>query len=285
MQFTKKDILSFFKKRGFRIFPLLWLVIIVAIILYKKVPTIDNLFLNLTGLFGFVKWDTYLSSGVWSIGNELVFYAFFAIFIFLAKYSKSLLFAFAVLVFGLYVYFAFFKLTASLTLVSQWSVYTNPLNQLFLFFGGFLIGILLCKVQLTNSYALLLLFVGVLLFVAFPVSGNAIKLVTGFNRLVFTLSCFLICIGFYKLNFQLSAMFHKPLVLLGEISYSVYLLHSIVYKLFTNFMINVYEIPVPLRMGVFVVLSLSLSYLVSEYYEKYFIRLGRRKVFWKKEVV
>lgn len=71
---TAHEVIIFFKKRILRIFPLLWLVTIVSILMHRKLPDINNLILNLTGLFGFIKWDTYFSPGVWSIGNELVFY-------------------------------------------------------------------------------------------------------------------------------------------------------------------------------------------------------------------
>jgi len=39
---------------------------IIAIILSGKMPNPFDLFLNLSGLFGFVKWDAYFSPGIWS---------------------------------------------------------------------------------------------------------------------------------------------------------------------------------------------------------------------------
>lgn len=82
MEPTKDDIIYFFNKRIYRIYPLLWLATISSIILSRKFPDIQNLALNLTGLFGLFKWDTYFATGAWSIGNELVFYIFFPLFIF-----------------------------------------------------------------------------------------------------------------------------------------------------------------------------------------------------------
>ena len=79
---TMNEIISFVKKRIYRIFPLLWLVTILSIIGSNKWPNVFDLFLNLTGLFGFVKWDTTFATGIWSIGNELVFYSVFPLFIF-----------------------------------------------------------------------------------------------------------------------------------------------------------------------------------------------------------
>jgi exopolysaccharide production protein ExoZ len=120
MKPSKEDIVSFFKKRIFRIFPLLWLVTIIAVILTRKSPDFYNLFLNLTGLFGFIKWDTYFSAGVWSIGNELVFYVFFPFFILFIKKLKPLMLVLTFVLLGLYLYFAFVKLNPDLTLSEQW---------------------------------------------------------------------------------------------------------------------------------------------------------------------
>ena len=107
MKPSRRDLVSFFKKRVFRIFPLLWLVTIIAIILSRKIPDLTNLFLNLSGLFGFISWDTYFSTGVWSIGNELVFYVFFPFFILFIKKFKPLMVLLGTIIFGLYFYFAF----------------------------------------------------------------------------------------------------------------------------------------------------------------------------------
>ena len=79
-----KDVKDFFVKRLFRIFPLLWLATILTII--TRFPTDGMpgpyiLFINFTGLFGFIDWTEAIGTGVWSIGNELVFYIFFPIFI------------------------------------------------------------------------------------------------------------------------------------------------------------------------------------------------------------
>jgi exopolysaccharide production protein ExoZ len=279
MKPSKDEIISFFKKRVFRIFPLLWLVTIVAILLSKKVPDFGDLSLNLSGLFGFVKWDTYFSPGVWSIGNELVFYVFFPFFVFFAKSSKSVLTILSGVIFGLYLYFAFFKLSQDQTLGEQWRNYVNPLNQVFLFLGGFLIGLLLHKLKLSTAIVLLMMFTGLGLFIFYPVSGDSIHLVTGINRLIFTACCFLICISFYKITFTLPSVIHKPLTLLGEASYSVYLLHPIIYTLtgiaFKFIGNHVYVFPESVRLLTAVGSTLLISYFVYQYFEKYFMKLGR----------
>lgn len=279
MKPSKEDIVSFFKKRFFRIFPLLWLVTIVAIILSRKTPDCYNLFLNLSGLFGFIKWDTYFSSGVWSIGNELVFYVFFPFFMLFTKKLKPLMFVLSFVLFGLYLYFAFVKLNPSQTLSEQWKYYINPLNQVFLFLGGFLVGFFFHNIKIKNSIIFALIILTFSVFTFYPVPGGTINMVTGINRLVFTFCCFLICFCFYKLTFKFPEFIHKPLKLLGEASYSVYLLHPIVWGLTgiaTGIVSkHIFYVPVPARLTVSISLTLIVSYFVYQYFEKYFMRLGR----------
>jgi peptidoglycan/LPS O-acetylase OafA/YrhL len=279
MKPSKEDILSFFKKRVFRIFPLLWLVTIVAILLSPTIPDFTNLFLNLSGLFGFIRWDKYLSIGVWSIGNELVFYVFFPFFILFIKRFKPLMILLALVLFGLYLYFAFVKLNPDLRLSEQWKNYVNPLNQVFLFLGGFLIGFILQDTKIKNSAFVFFLFLAFALFTFYPVTGDIINIVTGTNRLIFTASCFIICICFYKLTFKIPKFIHKPLTLLGEASYSVYLLHPIVWSL-TSFASGLYSkynffFPGSARLILSVVSTLIISYYVYQYFEKYFMKLGK----------
>lgn len=279
MKPSKEDLFSFFKKRVFRIFPLLWLVTIVALLLSRKIPDFTNLFLNLSGLFGFMRWDKCFSAGVWSIGNELVFYVFFPFFILFLKRFKTLMILLALVLFGLYLYFAFVKLNPHMTLGEQWKNYVNPLNQVFLFLGGFLIGFLLNDTKIKNSVIFFLLLLAFVLFTFYPASGDIINIVTGTNRLVFTTCCFLICICFYKLTFKFPTAIHKPLILLGEASYSVYLLHPIVWSLtsMTSVLFSkyIFYFPISARMILSVISTLIISYYVYQHFEKYFIKLGK----------
>ncbi|MGN6511327.1 MAG: acyltransferase family protein [Chitinophaga sp.] len=274
------DVATFLKKRFFRIFPLLWLVMIFSIIISKKMPSIDILFLNLTGLFGLLKWDAYISVGAWSIGNELVFYLFFPVFILLVRKSIPLFIFFLMLLLGVYIYFAFGILDATKPLASQWKNYVNPLNQVFLFLSGFLIGLIGKRIKLNTLLNLILLFAAFALFLFYPAEENIINLVTGFSRLVFTLSCIVICFCFYKLTMEMPLWVDRPLAMLGEISYSVYLLHPLVYAVI-NFVLlhwltelNLWQV----KLSITVLATLVASYLTYNYYEKYFMKFGKRAV-------
>ena len=102
-----------------------------------------------------------------------------------------------------------------------------------------------------------------LLFLFYPTSSDTISLVTGIDRLVFTVAAVLICFGFFKMSVRLNDVVHKPLSTLGEASYSVYLLHPVIYGIgnwfFAKFADHVYNFP---------------WYLVYQYFEKYFMSKG-----------
>jgi peptidoglycan/LPS O-acetylase OafA/YrhL len=255
------DIVDFGIKRVFRIFPLLWIVIFFTILVHRSFPGYYRLLLNMTGLFGFIKWDYYIATGSWSIGNELVFYALFPLFVYASKrHVKS--FMIVVLFFlSLYIVFAFFELSETLPLADQWKSYINPINQVFLFLGGFLIGFIR-----KSKYSLPVLLVSLALFVLIPASGNIIALVTDWNRLFFTSICFLICLSVYKLP----SIKIPPLSFLGEISYSLYLIHPIIY-----FALKPYLSGIAL-LAICAIITLACSAISYFLIERQFIKLGKR---------
>jgi peptidoglycan/LPS O-acetylase OafA/YrhL len=69
--------------------------------------------------------------------------------------------------------------------------------------------------------------------------------------------------------------------MLGEISYSVYMLHPIVHRTIL-YPINYvrehfFQIPESVRFALAVILTLLISYFVYQYFEKFFIRLGKQR--------
>lgn len=218
----------FFVRRVFRIFPLLWLVTLAAVVLAGIVPNLLDLFLNLTGLFGFVAWDTYFATGAWSIGNELVFYAVFP-FIVLAARMRFGLAIMGIALGGAYLAFAFAVLRPDVPLGDQWSSYVNPLNQVFLFYSGFVLGHVLRTVSLRRPVAHLMLLGALAGFLLWPTGAEAVELVTGWNRIAFTVVCIVLCAAVYKLSPNPWGPVHRVFLVLGHISYAVYLLHPLIY--------------------------------------------------------
>jgi exopolysaccharide production protein ExoZ len=269
---------KFFVRRAFRIFPLLWFATATTLVIFfYETRNWAEVFLNLTGLFSIVKWDANIAIGAWSIGNELAFYLFVPLLVYLARKSSWGLLALGAVSAAIYFYFAFEVLQPDVPLDAQWRDYVNPLNQGFLFVGGFIIGHFMKDISFKHpGFPLAFIAIGVLVLALFPAQGDPSNLVTGTARVVFTLACFLVCVGAYKLEWSAPRWVDLPLGKLGEASYSVYLLHPLVYRLTTLVYLELFHYPLSIQFGASIVLTLVLGYWMYKYVERYFIRLGRR---------
>ncbi|WP_460608386.1 acyltransferase family protein [Hymenobacter terrigena] len=279
LQLTTTELREFYNKRFFRIFPLLWLATLFSIAISKHIPNGIDLLLNLTGLFGLFKWDTYFATGAWSIGNELCFYIAFPLLVYLIKKFKRGFFLVLVSAFGISGYFAFNRLYSNLPLSAQWHTYTNPLNQFLFFLGGVAIGNFISPPRMKGWLSLILGLIGFTAFVLIPIQGNAIALVTGSNRLFFTSSCFLICYSFFSLV-HTSSPVDKPLLMLGQASYSLYLLHPLVYaftKAFFSKFVKIFHISNINLLYTSIIISLLVSYLSYQYFERFFIKFNQKR--------
>lgn len=281
LELTGNELLSFYKKRALRIFPLLWAATVFSIVLSKKIPAAIDVILNLTGLFGFVKWNTYFATGAWSIGNELVFYSVFPLLLFAFRKSRALLLLLTAFIAVCYVYFSFYLIDPAKDLGLQWSLYTNPLNQALFFLSGMALNWVFHDKLIRWPVILALLISGVLTFLFFPTDTNASDLVTGVTRVVFTFSSLLICLSFYKLTYVLPFRLRNGLSFLGRASYSIYLLHPIAYavsKVLLNLLFKHYFAVPNFVIALFAgIASLFVSYYSYEYFEVYFINMGRKK--------
>lgn len=270
---------DFFTKRIFRIYPLLWIATILAtmfVIFGGEMPGRMRFLLNMTGLFGFVRPHDTIANGAWSIGNELVFYIIFP-FLVLAMKRKLLIIP-IVISLVLYVLFSFVFLDTSRILAHNWPVYTNPLNQIFLFVAGFTLGMFNYK---NTKVAVIMLVVAIAIFILLPTTGDLINIVTGYERIVYSVLSIVICYAFYMLNSKVPVL-HKPLSKLGEASYSVYLLHPIVFSAMAYIIkdrVIMWMVSAPV--------TIVLAYLMYLKLEKPFIEIGKmiNKVPTKREAI
>lgn len=282
LHLEKKSLVNYFTKRFFRIFPLFWLSIALTLIVALKNISVAKLLLNVSGIFGFVAWDKYIATGTWSIGNELVFYLFFPLLIFLFRKSRIYFTLVGIIFLMIYHCFAFYIFNPNDSLHNQWTNFVNPLNHLFLFYMGMLIPILF-QHKLSNIMAALFILVGSIMLFGFPSGKDGIHLLYGFNRWIFTIGSLLICIGFYKIELVLPKLLERALQQSGEISFGVYLLHPIVYQLLCVLIRKVqpyYAFPSSngLLIALAIALTLLISKLVYKYFELYFIKTGAKMI-------
>ncbi len=130
-------------------------------------------------------------------------------------------------VFGIYSYYAFAVIGKAADMGSAWKDYINPVNQGFLFLAGVAIGKLFMDgVRLSQRNALIVLFVLAVVFCLYPATGNQISIVSGYPRLLFTALCIICVYSSACISISESSIAHKLMEKLGEISYSMYMLHG-----------------------------------------------------------
>ncbi|MCU1758696.1 acyltransferase [Pseudomonas sp. 14P_8.1_Bac3] len=227
------DIFYFVAKRYLRLIPAFWvactlLIWMVSVMSPSFEITDDKIISNFTLSFGFTKPGDYLTTGGWSIGNEMVFYAFFPLVMMLPRFRPTLMIISLLLSFSIYWYFAFIKLTPSLDFGDQWYTYIDPMNQAFLFFAGVAIAWVSTTHKLMgNRSNTLILFASIAVFCFYPASGNQINIIYGWTRLAFTAACAACCFAVLNTEFKINEFSKKILYTAGVLSYSLYMFHGI----------------------------------------------------------
>lgn len=263
---------NYLLKRVARIFPLMILTMALTI-LYRPSYDIHTVFLNITGLFGFFEYNKYIGTGMWSIGNELVFYIFFPFILFLFENKKTGFNSVFILGLFAFIVYSFFVINPE---TDSWNDYINPVNQFFYFLTGILLSSINTQYKFFTKPLLpaIVSLVAILIFTFYPVTGNDDYLIYGFNRLVFSLCCIALCISFYALNSAIKTenIYLKPFIILGEISYGVYLLHPLVSVYFNKFVeiTSIGAVSSKIKLPVAVTITIVLSYLSYNYFEKKF---------------
>lgn len=278
-------IIGFSIKRFFRIAPLFYLATTSMIILiaaqcfinknFSDFPSVKEIIFNYTLIFGWISPSNYITTGAWSIGNELVFYSIFPFMIFLLNKSIKSLSVFFLGTIFISVYFSEFLMDSNQSLSDQWSIYINPLHLLYFFVAGFIIGTLLKRgIKIKRIYLLLLLISSVLLFVLLPAEAD-IAYVTGANKVLFSLVVFCFCIFAAFWGDTRKTVFTKLFKFFGDTSYSIYLIHPLVYIVlkvvfdFINFSSTISLIILSTA------LTLAISFIIFKYVERPFIKKGK----------
>ena len=283
----RKFMAEYLAKRFLRIAPLFWLATTLTIFNNYQItpkpasiPLPQTLWLNYTLTFGWLKPNAYIATGAWSIGNELVFYSVFPFLLLALSRSRkvfAILVASSVLI-GLG--FSFYGMTASVSLAEQWSTYVNPLNQFYFFAVGAAIGVAAVGLrQRISPIWLAAAFVAAwVAFTFWPVEDGQIFVVTGFERILFSLLCFVLCYAVAAWRKPFHPLAASVLGYLGTASYSIYLLHPIIFNrmIYINRVAKFGLTAGQVAFGVAMPLSLIAAGLCYKFLEKPFMRLGKK---------
>ncbi len=268
--------LKFLILRLFRIWPLLWLAVLLRYAIHPY--DAETIALNLTTAFGFIAPDRYINQGAWSIGNEMVYYAITPLLIGAYRWNKCLgnLMTFAA--FGVFLVFTFSILHRSASLASQWNTYINPFNNLFLYCSGLAIYYNCKSVTIADRWKLLALVVPIAVLFLFPVSGDQINIVTGVARLVLVSASVLIVVTFYRLPPKLPNAVGNKLAIMGAATYAIYLLHPIVYEYVAIAFSEAGLKYTVLRIAISLIGTLLIAHIVYRRFELPIMLLGKRLV-------
>jgi peptidoglycan/LPS O-acetylase OafA/YrhL len=262
----------FFIRRIFRIWPLLW---IVCILIFMQQYTTGThswklLFVNVTTLFGFIKPTAYIATGAWSIGNEMVYYAFTPIIVYLYNKKNILGNLFLIICTAIGMLFAFYFLDSKIVLSNQWSLYVNPFNNLFLYVIGISIYYNFKDVSIKQNINILILLITTALFCFLPFHGDQILIVSGFGRIIFVVLSTTIVFCFYKLRIKLPLFISSILESLGLATYGIYLIHPVVYM----FILKIENDFIYFSLiSIVTIISSIISY---KFFEIKFINLGKK---------
>jgi peptidoglycan/LPS O-acetylase OafA/YrhL len=271
----------FFVRRIFRIWPLLWLAVLASTlagsVLRGREVDWTLVLLNLTTLFGFVAPGSYINTGAWSIGNEMVYYALTPAFI--AAYRHRLWLGNVVVgatwVLGLY--FGLVLMKPDSNLADQWQTYIHPANNLCFYTVGLALYFNLHDARIKPSMSVALVLLATTLFAAWPVHGDLIRVVIGTERIVFFVASAMLVFGFYKLAGSPPSWIARPLAAMGVATYGVYLLHPLVYGLVELVARRWRWLgePAP-AIGATVAFTILVALVLYERFEAPLIRLGKR---------
>ncbi|RYZ97434.1 MAG: acyltransferase [Sphingobacteriaceae bacterium] len=276
--FTKPVLKEFYIKRFFRIVPLLWMATALTILVafQPEFLGMKKLIANITIIPGAIKPETFIANGAWSIGDELFFYILFPFLLLMVKFNKWVFYGFTLLSLGILIYFSFHKLNSAIPLGQQWAAYVNPLGQMFYFAVGITLGVVERDMKKFGLWAVVAIVAVCALIVLYPVTGEPVQLVTGYNRLILSALVILLCFLFYKCDFDFLPEFGKrTLHFLGQVSFSLYLIHPIIYAVIKMTGATFFASNPLVHIGLTVALSLFLSYFNYIYFEMYFIRKGK----------
>jgi len=271
-QFTVRN---FFIRRLFRISPMYYLAALVYGVICYYLPEyndghplkVGNVILNMLYLNTFIPGSiNYLPPGGWSVGAEMVFYCFVPFLFSRIKNLKTAIQVFVVMLAGSVIlqYGIRFTLTQfgiDYRNPETWFLYYWFPNQAAVFILGIILFFAVQKYSIiSKAKATALLSVAVLSLVLFYIFGRSVVPFMIVQE-HFVVAIFFTIIVFFLSQYHFVLFDNKLMRFLGEISFSLYLVHFAVLKLFEQLL------PATIsgfaRYGVLALITFAVSSLIS----------------------
>lgn len=270
--FSVKNILKFFLKRFARIYPLFWLItsIYLSLIFFsgKDFPDIYQIISNLTISFSFFSEYSAFTPGGWSIGIEIFLYVFFPFLIlFLNKYVYAEIILILFILTSIYISaYLLYDISAA---KDYWNKYLNLINHVYFFIFGMIVGSFYYRYnnffKINKSLIEITSILLIIIFIYYPIEGEVINLLLGENRIILTAFVFLIflLIVMYNPYLNYKSRISRTFNFFGDISYTLYLLHPIIYMIINHF-ININSMLKVILMMLLTVIASSIIYMLFE---------------------
>lgn len=270
-------------KRVFRILPLLWLATATTLALDDFARPARDIFLNVTGLFGFANPARDIALGAWSIGCEWVYYTFFPALILWAKWSRTAFAALFMLLLAVAAWLAFGWVPAATSTPQSewWPIYTLAANHAFFFVGGMAMAIWRAKLsEIPPVCWRIVLIASAFMFWAWPLGTSPIGLVQGGGRVVLSSLALIFSLAFFQSKLEMRGWPHRVLVWLGAISYALYLLHPLAFRVAKSLNERFFHAPAMFAALAAFGATLAASHVSYFLLEKPLMRVGARLAGW-----
>jgi peptidoglycan/LPS O-acetylase OafA/YrhL len=218
------NIRIFLKKRFIRIIPLYWFYTLIALAIFLIIPERVNSagggtdILKSFFLLPLASNENYLVGVGWTLHYEFLFYILFSFGLMLSRTAGNLA-VISVILFSL-----FFSIFIPMEGMNY--IFYSFLNDIFIEFalGIFLYFLLLRVKQIHWGISISSIIIGIIFFYYLHTGGSF----TGVHHIDTGTSAFLICFGVVSLEYFWRKRECKLLMLLGNASYSIYLLHPFI---------------------------------------------------------
>ncbi len=270
-------ITDYFFKRFARIYPLFWLIVCLFLIFVlltgKDFPDTSRILSNLTISFAFFEGQKGLTPGSWSIGIEIVFYVLLPIVLYSLHVIRSFRLILFIVSIGLLLYLSSYTMYDTTDIDDYWSVYLNLINHVYFFVFGIFMGVLFLEHKTLFMLKTPVVFAGLAILLVFlvwyPIEGSIVSLLYQENRIALSVVYFLVFYLFVTLHFILdhNRLANKVFEHLGDISYTVYLLHPLVYKYLHYFLSETMDLGREAMIVVMIASTVVLSGLIYKMYE------------------